>query len=102
MTLVLAVICAVAVGFLFSWAATQPTLEEVRAVMGSDQDAQATLQVLTQLREAHAKNYRDMFQTVVLSGLVPLFTLLAGYIFGRGRAAVREESEENTGEESVP
>ena len=93
MTAVLAVICAVAVGFLLSWAVTQPTLEEARALVGSGQDPQATVQVLTQLREAHTKNHQEMFQAVVLSVLVPLFTLLAGYVFGRSRATGPAESE---------
>ena len=93
MTAVLAVICAVAVGFLLSWAVTQPTLEEARALVGSGQDPQATVQVLTQLREAHTKNHQEMFQAVVLSVLVPLFTLLAGYVFGRSRATGPTESE---------
>jgi len=92
MTAVLAVICLMAFGCLLSWAVTQPTLADARSLAGSAPDGQPTLQVFTQLRDDHAKNYRDMFQAVVLSGLVPLFTLLAGYVFGRGRAGSGEDS----------
>lgn len=92
MTAVLAVICVMAFGCLLSWTLTQPTLADAQALAGSLPDGQTTIQAFTQLRDDHAKNYRDMFQSVVLSGLVPLFTLLAGYVFGRGRAGSGEDS----------
>ena len=33
-----------------------------------------------------------MFQLLVASGLIPLFTLLAGYVFGKGQAGSKSES----------
>ncbi len=44
------------------------------------------LQLWTKLHEAHTQTCTSVFQTVVLTGLVPLFTLLAGYVFGKSHS----------------
>lgn len=87
MSVVLAVICVVAVGFWVSWMWTQPTSADARQLIGTTETSDAAVEVLIRLRSEHLNEYREMFQMVVLSGLVPLFTLLAGYMFGRGQAA---------------
>ena len=89
MSSVLGVICFVTVGLVLSWGSTRPTIQEAQAFAGANADPEASLRVLIQLRDEHFENYRDMFQLVVLSGLVPLFTLLAGYVFGKRTEAVR-------------
>ena len=80
--LVLSVICVLAVAFLVTWWWTRPALAEVQALFGSSGPAKDILEALQALRTAHFAELRDLFQIVVLSGLVPLFTLLAGYAFG--------------------
>ena len=81
-TVVLGVICGLAVAFLVTWWWTRPSLAEVQALVGSSGSAKEVLEALQALRSAHFGELRDLFQIVVLSGLVPLFTLLAGYAFG--------------------
>jgi hypothetical protein len=80
---VLIIICVVAVGLLITWGSTRPTAAEAKGFAGAAAKPEETLGVLIQLRDEHFENFRDMFQLIVLSGLVPLFTLLAGYVFGK-------------------
>jgi hypothetical protein len=83
--LVLLVICVLGVAFVVTWWWTRPSLTEVQALFGSSGSAKEVLEALRALRSAHFGELRDLFQIVVLSGLVPLFTLLAGYAFGSGQ-----------------
>lgn len=78
----LSVICGLAVAFLVTWWRTRPSIVDVQALFGSSGSAKEVLEALQALRSAHFGELRDLFQIVVLSGLVPLFTLLAGYAFG--------------------
>ncbi len=96
MTLVLVLICLVVGGFVLAWSLTQPTLTQAQALAtaGNVTDPQAVVKLLGELRAAHTTQYKEMFQVAVLSGLVPLFTLLAGYVFGRGKAARANGAEE--------
>jgi hypothetical protein len=94
MSIVLGVICLVTVGFWVSWMWTEPTLADARSLLGTTDPAGTAVEVLLRLRSEHLNQYREMFQMVVLSGLVPLFTLLAGYMFGRGQAARSGEGAE--------
>lgn len=89
MTIVLGIICLAVVGFLGAWALTVPTIEDVRALAGGAalDDAQVAAELLNELREGHLNRFREMFQLLVMSALVPLFTLLAGYVFGKSSRA---------------
>ena len=93
MTILLIVICGAAVLFMIAWAAGRPNQDDVKqfidAVNASNPEQAVPLkdkfEMLRQLQQDHSEQYRNLFQVVVLSGLVPLFTLLAGYIFGKGQ-----------------
>ena len=94
---VLLIICLVAVGLLITWGYTRPTLQEAQAFTGSNTKPEDALRVLIQLRDEHFENFRDMFQLIVLSGFVPLFTLLAGYVFGKRADKEANDAIENQG-----
>ncbi|HEX9731200.1 MAG TPA: hypothetical protein VGG06_04340 [Thermoanaerobaculia bacterium] len=95
MTIVLVIICVAVVGFLAAWALTVPTIEDVRALAGgaSPADPQAAAELLDGLREGHMSRFRDLFQLLVMSALVPLFTLLAGYVFGKSSSERRRKQD---------
>jgi len=78
----LAVICGLAAVFLGVWVMTRPSLAQVKALLGPFADPKAVLEALQDLRRDHFDHFSSLFQLLVLSGLVPLFTLLAGYAFG--------------------
>lgn len=84
------VICTLATAFLVAWWFTRPALTEVQQLLGPAAQGKDPVEVLRGLRRDHFEQFRDLFQIVVLSGLVPLFTLLAGYAFG---ARQREKQE---------
>jgi len=86
----LAVICSLAVAFLVAWWLTQPTLAEAQQLAGKGAQAKELLETLQALRRDHFDQFRDLFQLVVLSGLVPLFTLLAGHAFGTRQSGGNE------------
>jgi hypothetical protein len=65
-------------GFVLAWWSTQPSLAEVAQVLGDKPEAGKLLETFTQLRVAHSKWVLDFFQPVVVTTLVPLFTLLPG------------------------
>lgn len=89
MTVVLVLICLIVGGFVVGWALTVPTLEEAQALAkaGNVTDPTVVVSLLGELQSTHTTQFKEMFQLLVMSGLVPLFTLLAGYVFGRGKAA---------------
>jgi len=76
------VICALVTVFLIAWWLTRPTLLEVQHILGASAGAKDVLETLLALRRDHFEQFRDLFQLVILSALVPLFTLMAGYAFG--------------------
>ena len=78
----LGVVCAIAVAFLAFYWLTRPSLTEVQNIFGPSATPNDVVETLRELRRDHLEQFRDLFQLVVLSGLVPLFTLLAGYAFG--------------------
>jgi len=95
MTLLLAFICLVTGVFLIVWGVTRPALEDVKAMIavtgagdqtGAPLTPEKAAELLESLQSKHFEHFRDIFQIAVLSALVPLFTLMAGYVFGRGRA----------------
>jgi hypothetical protein len=86
------VICGLVLVFLIIWAFTRPTVDQVRALVGSAADAKMLLEALSSLQRDHFDQFNRLFQLLVLSGLVPLFTLLAGYAFGsRQRQKAKEQ-----------
>ena len=93
MNVLLVVICAMAVLALAAWTFTRPDAVEAVALLGSRDEGAAVVnptevrEVLRELQERHAAQFADLFQMVVMSVLMPLFTLLAGYVFGRSRPA---------------
>ena len=89
-------ICGLALAFVAGWWWTRPTLAEIQSLLGSSADPKEVVDTLEKLQSNHFDHFRGIFQLVVLSGLVPLFTLLAGYAFG---SRARQEGT-NPGEES--
>ena len=78
----LSVICGLAIAYLLAWWFTQPTLAEAQQLVSKEAQPKELLETLQALRRDHFDRFRDLFQLVVLSGLMPLFTLLAGHAFG--------------------
>ena len=76
-------ICGLATTFLIAWWFTRPSLTDVQQLLGPSAQGKDLVEVLRSLRRDHFDQFRDLFQLVVLSVLVPLFTLLAGYTFGK-------------------
>ena len=97
MSFVLGVICVVTVAFLVAWWASRPALQHAEALLrgstGTGQlDADKVVETLGKLQRDHTEHFRNVFQLVVMSALVPLFTLLAGYVFGRSHSASQPEN----------
>jgi Tfp pilus assembly protein PilO len=79
----LVVVSILILAFFAVWASTRPTLAD--AVAQAEVLQQPAAQLLRELQVEHFEQYRDAFQLFVLSGIVPLFTLIAGYAFGSAR-----------------
>ena len=94
------VICGLAGVFLAGWWFTRPTLTGVQQLLGSSAQATDVMEALRTLRDQHFDQFRSLFQLIVLSGLVPLFTLLAGYAFGRSRVEAQTSRETENSEEA--
>jgi predicted PurR-regulated permease PerM len=89
----LATIGLLSVLFLLIWWATLPGPRDVQTLLTeltgkapSDLKADQALDLYAKLRQAHTQQVRDLFQLIVMSAIVPLFTLLAGYVFGKSKA----------------
>jgi hypothetical protein len=96
--LLIAIVAATGL-ILLAWLWTQPGMQDVTTLLGSPDPNSATdaadrIELLERLRRNHCETYRDLFQLLVIGGLVPLFTLIAGYVFGR-RQAERSQQEMN-------
>lgn len=113
MTITLVVICVVAVAYCVTWWFTRPTTADVASLYSTEavtkqiaslasgpepvkpEQLQAVLTAhptgsgeqmaksLDTLRTSHGTMLRESFQVVIGSGLLPIFTLLAGYVFGK-------------------
>ena len=86
--------CGLAVLCLIAWWFTRPSPEEAQLLLGTDATPKEILEALRDLRRDHFDQLRELFQLVVLSGLVPLFTLLAGYAFGTREREKQEQEEQ--------
>ena len=87
-------VCGLAALFLIAWWFTRPSLADVREILGASAAPKDVLETWRSLQRDHFDQFRDLFQIVVLSGLVPLFTLLAGYAFGAREREKREQEGE--------
>lgn len=88
--LLLWAICLSTVLFLVGWWISRPSIEDVKQILDAAADGKTRLEALQQLRKDHLDMFRDLFQLIVSSILVPLFTLVVGYAFG-ARQAERKE-----------
>lgn len=68
--------------FVLVWASTLPSIDAVRALLGPSAPPNDVIETWRTLRKDHFEQFRDLYQLVVISALVPLFTLVAGYAFG--------------------
>jgi len=59
-----------------------PTAQALNGAGG--QPTQYTIEQYKQLSEIAVKATQDVFQTIVAQVLIPVFTAILGYIFGRG------------------
>ena len=89
---VLAAIGLLSVLFLLIWWATLPGPRDVQTLLteltgkaASDLKPDQALDLYAKLRQAHSQQVRDLFQLIVMTAIVPLFTLLAGYVFGKSK-----------------
>jgi len=89
------IVCGLVVAFLCAWLGTRPTLTQVQSMHGTNPDSKAVVETLRELQRDHADQFRSLFQLLVLSGLIPLITLFAGYTFG-----VREETRQSTSQDT--
>lgn len=97
----LIIICLCAIFFLGTWWWTGPTLETAKALFPPSTNASAAppdlekiMEVYVKLVETHASPFRDIFQLIVAGALVPLFTLMAGYVFGKSRSNAANPSDD--------
>ncbi|MFO1350372.1 MAG: hypothetical protein U1F68_06705 [Gammaproteobacteria bacterium] len=79
---VLIFICLMVVLFVIIWWATLPSFDAIAKALGPSPDPAKLTETFNKVRETHTKWVGDFFQLVVVTTLVPLFTLLAGYVFG--------------------
>lgn len=97
MAVLLGVICLAVFAFIFIWWNTLPTVQNTAQLLASSssqaqpQDPEKILQLWAKLQEAHTQTCTSVFQTIVLTGLIPLFTLLAGYVFGKSHAGGNQQ-----------
>jgi hypothetical protein len=68
--------------FLYQHFPTMPTAQALNGAGG--QPTQYTIEQYKQLSEIAVKATQDVFQTIVAQVLIPVFTAILGYIFGRG------------------
>ncbi|MBC8236067.1 hypothetical protein H8E77_41505 [bacterium] len=92
-------ICFLAFSFLIAWWFTRPSLPEVQQILGPNAKPNEVLETFRGLLRDHFDQFRDLFQIIVLSGLVPLFTMLAGYAFGSKEKRERQNNEQKEEQE---
>ena len=62
-----------------------------RPEAGGATSGQYTIDEYKQLSEIAIKGTQDLFQTIVAQVLIPVFTAILGYIFGRGSRTAESE-----------
>jgi len=98
MLLLLVAIVAITGLLGIAWFCTRPSMSDLTAIIGRadpNDAASATprIDALQKICRNHLDSYRDLFQLLILGGLVPLFTLIAGYVFGRTQAEQKQQEE---------
>ena len=88
----LVVICGISVGLFIAWIVTMPSIGELQA-LGLIANGDTSSEIIRSIRAAHTSTFGELFKNIVLAGLVPLFTLLAGYAFGTSRRASSDSAE---------
>lgn len=68
--------------FLYRHFPAMPTAQALNNPPGPT--TQYTIEQYKQLSEIAVKSTQDVFQTIVAQVLIPVFTAILGYIFGRG------------------
>jgi hypothetical protein len=71
-----------------------PEMPTARALNGSGAQngtVQYTIEQYKQLSDIAVKSTQDIFQTIVAQVLIPVFTAILGYIFGRGSRSSETE-----------
>ena len=81
---VLVVIGVLVVLFVVIWWVTLPSISDIAKGVDNTDPARV-VEAFNQIRESHTQWVTDFFRSVVVSTLVPIFTLLAGYAFGSQR-----------------
>ena len=79
---VLIAICVMTVVIWTAWWFERPTLEQVKALLGTSAAAKEILEAQRQMQTEHLSTFRTLFELTVSSVLLPIFTLAAGYAFG--------------------
>ena len=92
MSVLIGVICLVCFTMIAMWWSTRPTYADCAALFAAGRGAatqpvtpEQVVELVDRMQSRRAEQYRGMIQLVVLSVLVPLFTLIAGYVFGKAR-----------------
>jgi hypothetical protein len=91
----LAAIVGVSALFIASWWWSLPGPSEVASYVKtfapSNEPTKLTpeqiIDLVSRMRASHTELYKSMIQMVVLSVLLPIFTLVAGYVWGSNRSA---------------
>ena len=68
--------------FVLIWWSTLPSISEVGTALGPNPDPVKLAEAFNKIRESHTQWVTEFFQPVVVTTLLPIFTLLAGYAFG--------------------
>ena len=61
-----------------------PTAQALNGPGAQNGTTQYTIEQYKQLSDIAVKSTQDIFQTIVAQVLIPVFTAILGYIFGRG------------------
>jgi hypothetical protein len=84
-----AIVTLCVVVFLYQHFPAMPTAQALDGTSGGS--AQYTIEQYKQLSEIAVKATQDVFQTIVAQVLIPVFTAILGYIFGRGSRSAEAE-----------
>lgn len=89
----LAIVILVGV-FVAIWRGTLPSMNDIATATPNKSPAELA-EAYTRIRDSHNKWVTEFFQSVVVSTLVPIFTLLAGYAFGTKNSDRNNNHEDN-------
>jgi hypothetical protein len=81
---VTAVVTICLVIFLYRHFPEMPTAQALNGPGAQNGNTQYTIEQYQQLSDIAVKSTQEIFQTIVAQVLIPVFTAILGYIFGRG------------------